>query len=85
MIGYTLIRLLDLYEVLIVVWCIMSWIPHANETVERIRRALGTLVEPYLAVFRRYIPPFSGIDFSPIVAIIALRLVQRAISLILYI
>lgn len=85
MIGYTLIRLLDLYEVLIIVWCLMSWIPRANETVGRIRRALGTLVEPYLAVFRRYIPPFSGIDFSPIIAIIALRLVQRAISLILYI
>ncbi|HQE70864.1 MAG TPA: YggT family protein [Atopobiaceae bacterium] len=85
MIRYALIRLLDIYEVLIFVWCIMSWIPHVNETVGHIRKALGTLVEPYLAVFRRYIPPFSGIDFSPIVAIIALRLVQRAISLILYI
>ena len=83
MIGYWLYRLVDFYEILIVVWCIMSWIPNINETVWRIRDALGTLVEPYLGIFRGFIPPFSGIDFSPIVAIIVLRLLQRVILYIL--
>lgn len=83
MIGYYLYRIIDLYEIMIVVWCIMSWIPRVNDTVESIRSALGTLVDPYLSLFRRYIPPFSGIDFSPIVAIIALRLVQRLVLYIL--
>ena len=83
MIGYFLYRLLDFYEILIVVWCIMSWIPNINETIRRIREALGSVVEPYLQLFRGFIPPFSGIDFSPIVAIIVLRLLQRVILYIL--
>ncbi len=83
MIGYWLYRLVDFYEILIVVWCIMSWIPRMNDTVESVRSALGSIVEPYLALFRRYIPPMSGIDFSPIVAIIVLRLLQRVILYIL--
>ena len=83
MIGYTIYRLFDLYELLIVIWCIMSWFPSMNQTIESIRSALSTLVEPYLALFRRFIPPFSGVDFSPIVAIVVLRLVQRLVLYIL--
>lgn len=83
MLGILIYRVLDVYEILIVVWCIMSWIPSVNATIESIRSALGQLVEPYLSLFRRYIPPFSGIDFSPIVAIVVLRLLQRAILYIL--
>ena len=44
-----------------------------------VREALGTLVEPYLLLFRRLIPAFSGMDFSPIVALIVLQLVERLI------
>ena len=83
MLGFMLYRLVDFYEILIVVWCIMSWIPRGNETVERIREMLGMAVEPYLSLFRRFIPPMSGIDFSPIVAIIVLRFLQRGILYIL--
>ena len=32
-----------------------------------------------LNLFRRFIPPMGGIDFSPVVAIIALQLVQRLV------
>ena len=83
MIGYWIYRILDFYEILIVVWCIMSWFPNVNETVWRLRETLGTLVEPYLGLFRRYIPAMGGVDFSPIVAIVVLRLVQRLILYIL--
>ncbi len=31
---------------------------------------------PYLGVFRRVIPSFGGIDFSPVVAILALSILQ---------
>ncbi|MDO5107164.1 MAG: YggT family protein [Coriobacteriaceae bacterium] len=83
MLAITLYRILDFYELLIIAWCIMSWFPRGNETLERIRETLGMVVEPYLALFRRFIPPMSGIDFSPIVAIVVLRLVQRGILYIL--
>ena len=78
-----LFRLVDLYQLLIVIWCVMSWIPRGNETVERIRYAIGTLVEPYLGIFRRLIPSVGGIDFSPILAIVVLNLAMRLVAGIL--
>ena len=62
----------------------MSWIPRGNSTVDSIRDALGSLVEPWLNLFRRFIPPFGGIDFSPIVALFALELIERLILSILF-
>lgn len=71
-------RLFEIYSVLIVVWCLMSWIPRRpGGLVEDIRGAIGILVEPYLNLFRRFIPPFGGIDFSPIVAILVLNVIER--------
>lgn len=78
MIGYLLIRLVRLYELAIIVWCLMSWLPRTNSSiVETIRNFLGTICEPYLSLFRSFIPPFGGIDFSPIVALLVLELIER--------
>ena len=74
-----LMRLLDFYELLIIVWCVLSWIPTVSGTLADIKDVLGRIVSPYLDLFRSIIPPMSGIDFSPIVAILALRLVERLV------
>ena len=71
---YTLLRI---YSFCIVVWCLSSWITVSNDSFNRILEGLGKIVEPYLSVFRRVIPPISGIDFSPIVALFVLNLVGR--------
>lgn len=78
-------RLFNIYEALIVVWCLMSWIPmRGGGFLDDVRGAIGILVEPYLNLFRRLIPPFGGIDFSPVVAILALGIIERLVfSLIL--
>ena len=36
---------------------------------------LRDVAEPYLRIFRRFIPPIGPIDISPIVAIIVLQIV----------
>jgi len=36
---------------------------------------LRDVVEPYLRIFRRFIPPIGPIDISPIVAILVLQIV----------
>lgn len=45
-------------------------------------RAFGAVIgfirdvsEPYLSIFRRFIPPLGPLDLSPIIAILALRIV----------
>ena len=74
-------RLFNVYELMIVVWCIMSWVPRGigHGGIDSFRDALGTLVEPYLGFFRRLVPALGGVDFSPILAIFALGIIERVV------
>lgn len=72
-----ILRLLELYSYLVIAYILMSWFPNARQST--IGQFIGSLVEPYLAPFRRMIPPIGMIDISPIVAIFALNLAQRGV------
>lgn len=77
-------RIFDVYGWLIVVWCLMSWFPiRPGSFFDDLRGALGMLVEPYLGLFRRFIPPLAGVDWSPVVAILVLSVIERLIYTIL--
>ena len=78
MIMGILIRLVDVYTMLIFVYVLMSWIPVKKGLIEDIDRVLGKICDPYLNLFRKFIPPIGGmIDISPIIAIIALQFIIR--------
>ena len=68
-------KLLYFYSVLIVVYVLMSWFPISGVFAE-IYNVLGSIVEPYLSIFRRFIPPVGAVDISPMVAILVLMAVQ---------
>ncbi|MBN2248160.1 MAG: YggT family protein [Coriobacteriia bacterium] len=57
----------------------MSWIRPVDGLLGDIYRVLGTITEPWLGIFRRFIPPIGMIDISPIVAIIVLRVITNAL------
>lgn len=77
-------QLIGFYELLIVVWCIFSWIPLRRDGfVYDVAMAINRLVDPYVALFRRFIPPIGNVDCSPIVAMIALQLLERLLVAIL--
>jgi YggT family protein len=40
---------------------------------------LRDICEPYLSIFRRFIPPLGPVDLSPIVAIVVLQFVARIV------
>ena len=62
----------------IFVYVLMSWIPVKKGWIEDIDRVLGKICDPYLNLFRKFIPPIGGmIDISPIIAIIALQFIIR--------
>lgn len=74
--------LYQIYSYMIVIYILMSWIPNSRESF--IGELLGRFVEPFLAPFRRFIPPLMGaIDISPIIAIFALRLAYSGLVRIL--
>src|SRR5690349_3407913 len=75
---------IGLYWLVIFVYILTSWLrlPY-SPTLNRIQRFLYDVCEPYLRIFRRLLPSFSGFDFSPIVAILALGVVDRVVNSIL--
>lgn len=78
-----LIRLIDFYEILIIVYILMSWFRPSTGLIYDVYHALGTIAEPWLGIFRRVIPSLGMIDISPIIAIVALQIIQRLLISVL--
>jgi YggT family protein len=73
-----------LYGLVLFVYILTSWLrlPY-SPTLNRIQRFLYDVCEPYLRLFRRLLPSTGGIDFSPILAFIALGAIDRLLIWIL--
>ncbi|MDX1351999.1 MAG: YggT family protein [Thiomicrorhabdus sp.] len=66
-------QLLDMMFWLIIIQAILSWVsPGYNPNTA----IFDQLTQPILAPFRRLIPPISGIDLTPLVAILAIKIFQ---------
>ena len=53
--------------------------PPYTRTGNAILGYLRDVCEPYLRIFRRLLPSFGGFDFSPIIAIFALEIVNQIV------
>ncbi len=53
-------------------------IPYSR-TSDSILGFLRDICEPFLRIFRRVIPAFGGIDFSPILAIFTLQIINSVV------
>ena len=69
-----LIQLIDLYSLIVLVSVVMSWMqmPPSNP----IASFVHTMTEPLLDPIRRALPPMGGLDFSPMVLLIGLRMIR---------
>ena len=84
MLGNLIYTLANAYSMVIFIYVLMSWIPMKRGIVADIDRVLGQLCDPYLNLFRRFIPPIGGmVDISPIAALLVLQLAARFILTIL--
>ncbi len=75
--GQTLILVLTIFLYAIIIQAILSWVnpdPY-NPAVS----LLHSLTHPVLKHFQRLIPPISGMDISPIFAIIVLMFLQYSV------
>ena len=63
---------------IIVLVIFLSWVPNVNWQ-QPILKAFHDFTEMILAPFRSLIPPISGLDLSPIVALFVLSFVRVAI------
>jgi YggT family protein len=75
---------ITVYILLIFAYIITSWIrlPY-SPTLNRIQRFLYDVCEPYLRIFRRFLPPLGPLDLSPIVAVFSLIILMQVIVAVL--
>jgi len=62
------------YGWLIIAYVLMSWFPISGVFAD-LYQVLGSVVEPYIGVFRRIVPPIGAIDITPIIALLVLQFV----------
>ena len=68
--------LLSFYTLVIFGRAIFSWFPNVSGVAAQIARFLFVITEPVLAPLRRALPSAGPIDFSPLILIIVVQVVQ---------
>jgi YggT family protein len=75
-------NIFNLFYFLIILRIFLSWIPSVDWQKQPFE-TVKSITDLYLDLFRRIIPPFGGLDFSPIVAIIALQIIQNIVLVLI--
>ena len=76
--------LLDIYKWVIIAAALITWVsPDPRNPIVTILRQI---TEPVLAPARRLLPPWKtgGLDFSPLIVIFAIQLVEWALPRLLF-
>lgn len=71
-------QLLSIYGIILFFRIILSWTTQfwsPPQALTPLIRVIYELTEPVMAFFRRFIPPIGGLDLSPIVIFIIIRIV----------
>ena len=72
------------YVLVIFAFILTSWIrlPY-SPWLNRIQRFLYDVCDPYLRLFRRVLPPLGPLDLSPVLAVVVLFALQKALDALL--
>ncbi len=62
----------DLYIIIVISRVILSWIPHNPQ--QPVFLLIYQITEPPLEWIRKWLPSFAGLDLSPIVLIVAIKI-----------
>ena len=71
----------QVYMYLLIIRILLSWVRH--NPYQPLIRFIYEVTEPYLGFFKRFIPPFGAVDFSPIVAFFAWQILWNFVNRIL--
>jgi uncharacterized protein YggT (Ycf19 family) len=73
------------YTLLIILYIVIQLLfavglrPPYSRTLDAVLSFLRQICEPFLRIFRRLIPSFGGLDFSPILAIFTLAILNSIV------
>ncbi len=66
------------YSGLIVLRIFLTWIPSIDWHQQPLK-SIREITDMYLDIFRKFIPPMGGLDFSPIIALLVLQVLQSVV------
>ncbi len=72
---YGINNLFEIYFWIILVRCLLSFVP-SIDWYKQPFAFIKDVTDVYLNLFRKIVPPINGLDFSPIIAIIVLQVIQ---------
>jgi YggT family protein len=75
----TLANFLNIYLLLLVIRILLTWFTTVD-WVNQVTAFLSPITDPYLNIFRAFIPPLGGLDLSPMLAILVLQVVAQLFS-----
>jgi YggT family protein len=73
--------LFTLYSLAIILRALLPWF--GIDTYRPVMRFLIQITEPLLAPLRRYVPPIGGLDFTPMLALIILWIIEELLRALL--
>ena len=77
--------LIYVYTLLIILYIVIQLLfsvglrPPYSRALDVVLQFLRDICEPFLSIFRRILPSFAGIDFSPILAIFTLQIINSVL------
>jgi YggT family protein len=77
--------LIQVYTLLIIVYIVVNLLlavglrPPYSRTTDAVLGFLRDVCEPFLRIFRRVLPMMGGFDFSPILAILTLQIINNLV------
>ncbi|MGQ4650648.1 YggT family protein [Lyngbya aestuarii] len=72
----SLANFINIYLLLIFVRILLTWF-QTVEWMNQVAAFLSPITDPYLNLFRSFVPPIGGLDLSPILAIIVLNILSQ--------
>jgi YggT family protein len=72
---------ITVYILLLFAYILTSWVrlPY-RPWLNRVQRFLYDVCDPYLRLFRRFLPPLGPLDLSPVVAVITLVVLRQILQ-----
>lgn len=71
-------NIIQIYSIILVIYALLSWFPGAPESA--LGQMVHRLVEPFLSLFKKLPLQFAGLDFTVLVAILLLNLLERLVA-----
>jgi len=75
----TVSSFISIYLGLLFIRVLLTWFPNIDWSNQPFA-ALSQITDPYLNLFRSIIPPMGGMDFSPMLAFLALSFLRSALA-----